>query len=295
MHKLNNNIKGLIAYPITPFDAKDRVDEFAYREILNDLIQNKADAIAALGSTGESSYLNMTEWEEVLRITVDEVQSRIPVLVGISELTTKEAIRKAKLAEELGANALMILAASYWKLTENEIYDHYLNIAKETNLPIMLYNNPDTSGVDIKPELIVKIFREVPNIVMVKESFPDIRRMHALKTLSNGELPFYCGCNALALEALLIGAMGWCTCAPAIIGDSPAKLIEAIRKTDLSLAKEIFFEQIDFYDFIVNHGLVRAIKAAYQILGKDYGQPRLPLKPLSDLERINLMAILKKC
>jgi len=285
-------IKGLIAYPISPFNSEDKIDEFSYREILNDLIKAKANAIAALGSTAENSYLKMSEWEALLNITLDEVKSKLPVIVGISELTTDAAITKAKLAEKSGASALMVLTASYWKLTEEEIYHHYLNIAKKTDLPIMLYNNPATSGIDIRPELIVKIFREIPNVTMVKESSADIRRMHALKSLSDGTLPFYCGCNSLALEALLIGAAGWCTCTPAVIGDSPAKLIEAVNKSDLKAAKEIFFKQIDFYNFIVDHGLVRAIKAAYQIQGKDYGNPRLPLQPLNNLDMEKLSLIL---
>lgn len=294
MLKPNEIIQGLVSYPITPFTSENKVDEKSYREILNHLITAKANAIATLGSTGENSYLKMHEWEKILRITIEEVNGRVPVVVGISELTTEEAITKAKLAESLGADALMVLAASYWKLNEQEIYDHYLNIAKEVSLPIMLYNNPSTSGIDIKPELIVKMFHEIPNITMVKESSCDIRRMHSLKILSENKLPFYCGCNSLALEALLIGAAGWCTCAPNLIGDLPAQIIDAVNKSDIETARETFFNQIDFYNFIVDHGLVRAVKAGYQILGENYGEPRLPLQGLSMEKRNELSLILKK-
>lgn len=111
----------------------------------------------------------------------------------------------------------MVLPVSYWKLSEAEILAHYRAVGEAIGIPVMLYNNPGTSGTDLPVELILRIVREVENVTMVKESTGDIQRMHRLHLLSDGQVAFYNGCNPLALEALVAGAKGWCTAAPNLI------------------------------------------------------------------------------
>jgi 4-hydroxy-tetrahydrodipicolinate synthase len=99
-------------------------------------------------------------------------------------------VRRAKFAEKVGADAVMVLPISYWKLTEREIFQHYAAISEAIGIPVMLYNNPATSGLDLSPELIVRIIKEIDNVTMVKESSGDIQRMHRIAQLSNAEIPF---------------------------------------------------------------------------------------------------------
>ena len=133
------------------------------------------------------------------------INGRVPVIVGASDLTTANTIRRARHAQRAGADAL-ILPVSYWKLTDREIARHYASVAAAVDLPVMAYNNPATSGIDMTPELLVQIFGDVDNLTMVKESSRDLARMLRIQELSGGALPFYNGSNPLVLDALTAGA-----------------------------------------------------------------------------------------
>lgn len=112
----------------------------------------------------------MLNGEEVAFVSIHQVAKRVPTVVGISELTTHNAIRRAKFAEQVGADAVMVLPISYWKLSEREVFQHYAAIAQAISIPIMVYNNPATSGIDLSPELIARMVKEIDNVTMVKES-----------------------------------------------------------------------------------------------------------------------------
>lgn len=180
---------------------------------------------------------------------------------------------------------------SYWKLTPDEIFDHYNTVAKEISIPIMAYNNPATSGVDMPTELLERLLT-IPNITMIKESTGDIQRMHYLKKTLGGKVAFFNGSNPLALGAFAAGATGWCTAAHNLIPDLNVKLYEAIEKNDLKEAQVIFHKQLDLLKFIVRVGLPRSIKAGLNILGENGGYLRSPLKPLSNKEQEELRNIL---
>lgn len=287
-------LEGIIAYPITPFSGQQQDIDFDALSIsLNALLEHQCDAIAPLGSAGESAYLSWQEWQDVAQKSIEVVNHRVPVILGISELTTSMAIRKAKKAEELGADVIMVLPISYWKLNDQEIYDYYQEIAAATTLPIMVYNNPSTSGVDLSPELIVKMFQEIENICMVKDSTGDIQRMHKFYELSQGQLPFYNGCNPLALEAFCAGASGWCTVAPNLLGSLPNQLYQAVQRHDLDQARTLFYQQLPLLRFIVQGGLPKTVKAGLNELGFSVGDPRKPLQKANPSELKQLKSLMK--
>lgn len=287
-------LNGIIAYPITPFKADSQEIDFdALTITLNSLLESDCDAIAPLGSAGESAYLSWQEWQQVAEKSIALVNNRVPVILGISELTTKMAIQKAKKAEELGADVIMVLPISYWKLTDQEIYDYYQEIAAATTLPIMVYNNPATSGVDLSPELVVRMFQDIENICMVKDSTGDIQRMHKFYELTQGQLPFYNGCNPLALEAFCAGASGWCTVAPNLLGKLPHQLYQAVKNGELAQAQELFYKQLPLLRFIVQGGLPKTVKAGLNELGFEVGDPRKPLQRASPAEINQLKSLIK--
>ncbi|MCU4581124.1 dihydrodipicolinate synthase family protein [Acinetobacter gyllenbergii] len=287
-------IEGIIAYPVTPFKAGgQQLDLEALTISLNALLESQCDAIAPLGSAGESAYLTWQEWQQVAQTTIEVVNQRVPVIIGISELTTAMAIQKAKKAEELGADVIMVIPVSYWKLTDQEIYDYYQQIAASVKLPIMVYNNPATSGIDMSPELIVKMFNQIDNICMVKDSTGDIQRMHKFHALSQGQLPFYNGSNPLALEAFCAGATGWCTAAPNLLGDLPKQLYQAIQQGDLSKAQAIFYQQLPVLSFIVKGGLPKTVKSGLNLLGFSVGAPRPPLQSATGAEIEQLKGLIQ--
>lgn len=289
----NNLFKGIIAYPITPFDKEEKVDITLYKKLLERLLVSGSHGVAPLGSTGVMPYLTDEEKEAVTEATIQQVKGRVPVLVGVSNLTTERTIYHAKFAEKAGADAVMIIPMSYWKLSDDEIVKHFDAVAKQITVPIMAYNNPATGGVDMSPALLKRIL-EIPNVTMIKESTGDVQRMHYLKRELGDDVAFYNGSNPLALAAFAAGATGWCTAAPNLIPNLNTDLYNAIQNNDLNEAQKVFYKQLNLLKFIVNKGLPRAIKAGLEIQGIDGGFLRSPLKPLTESEVKELGLILEE-
>lgn len=289
------SLSGIIGYPVTPFSRDNKsVDLGKLGNVIDILLEAKVDAIAALGSAGEAAYLDDSEWKQVAGHTVKHVAGRIPVVIGVAELTTERAITHAEYAYELGADMIMLSPFSYYKLNELEIYSHYESVSNATPLPIMIYNNPATCGVDMSPEFMLKMVDGIENACMIKESTGDIQRMHKIYKQSKGEVPFFNGCNHMALEALNAGASGWCTAAPCLIGEQPKKLFDAVKEGKSKKAQELFYQQYEVLEFIVSSGLAAAVKSGLELQGNDFGDPRKPLMPLNEPAKQRLKAMLSE-
>jgi len=286
-------LHGIIGYTITPFGPDGELDLPALGRSIERLLDGGVHAIAPLGSTGEGAYLSDSEWDAVVEFSLKTIAGRVPTIVSVSDLTTARTVRRARFAERLGASAVMVLPVSYWKLNEAEILAHYHAVGEAISIPVMLYNNPGTSGTDLSVELILRIVNEVENVTMVKESTGDIQRMHRLRLLSNGQVAFYNGCNPLALEALVAGAKGWCTAAPNLIPQHNRELYDAVREGRLEDARESFYRQLAVLDYITRRGLPTTIKAGLRMTGLDVGVPRLPLQELDGDGQRYLQGLLK--
>ncbi|QDG59191.1 dihydrodipicolinate synthase family protein [Pseudomonas sp. NIBRBAC000502773] len=285
-------IHGIIGYTITPFSADgQRIDLDALGRSIDRLIDSGVHAIAPLGSTGEGAYLSDAEWDEVSAYSLAKIARRVPTVVSVSDLTTAKAVRRARYAEANGADVVMVLPASYWKLSEAEILAHYAAIGDSIGVPIMLYNNPATSGTDMSVDLILRIVKQVANVTMVKESTGDVQRMHQLRRYS--DVPFYNGCNPLALEAFAAGAKGWCTAAPNLIPHLNLALYAAVLANDLDKARELFYRQLPLLEFILKGGLPATIKAGLRLTGLEAGDPRLPVFPLGEAGIEQLKTLLR--
>ena len=290
---MTNQFHGIIGYTITPFSADgEQLDLPALGQSIDRLIADGAHAIAPLGSTGEGAYLSDSEWQQVAQFSLERIAKRVPSIVSVSDLTTAGAVRRARFAQQHGADAVMVLPAAYWKLSEAEILQHYRAIGAAIDIPIMLYNNPATSGTDMPVELILRIVREVDNVTMVKESTGDIQRMHKLQLLGEGQVPFYNGCNPLALEAFVAGATGWCTAAANLIPELNLRLYQAVQNGELEQAKALFYRQLPLLDFILKGGLPATIKAGLEMTGLPVGEPRRPVFGLDAEGRDKLKTLL---
>jgi len=284
-------IHGIIAYPVTPFSG-DGIDTKRLAALVDRLVSAGVHAIAPLGSTGELAYLDEPEFDTVVDTTIATVAGRVPVVVGVSDVTTAKTIRRATYAQQAGADAVMILPVSYWKLTEREIFQHYRSISDAISIPIMAYNNPATSGVDMPPELLVRMFESIDNVTMVKESTGDLTRMQRIAELSGNRLPFYNGSNPLVLDALKAGASGWCTAAPCLRPQPCIDLYEAVRANDLDTAQKLYDDLKPLLTFIVAGGLATTVKAGLELLDFPVGDPRAPLLPLAEAGRGELRKLL---
>ncbi|QDY80053.1 dihydrodipicolinate synthase family protein [Streptomyces qinzhouensis] len=288
-------LKGIIAYPVTPFDpATGELDLPALRRLTGELVDAGSHAVAPLGSTGESAYLREAEWDAVCETTLQTVAGRVPTLVGVSHWSTEGTVRRARAAARHGATAIMVLPLVYWRLTEAELEKHFATVAAATDLPVMLYNNPGTSGVDLSPETIAALARRIPSLTMVKESSGDVTRFRAVLDRSEGALSVYNGSNRLALDAFRSGATGWCTAAPCLVPQACLDLYNAAVHGQDERADALLAELLPFLKFIVDHGLPRTVKAGLEIRGRAAGHPRPPLLPLPQKETEQLRELLAR-
>ncbi|MFF4777045.1 dihydrodipicolinate synthase family protein [Microtetraspora fusca] len=289
----NPPLKGIIAYPVTPFAADTgEIDLGTLRGLTDDLVKAGSHGVAPLGSTGESAYLTEAEWDAVCETTLQAVAGRVPTLVGVAHWSTEITVRRARMAARNGATAIMMLPLAYWKLTPAELERHFAAVAAATDLPMMLYNNPKTSGVDLSPQTIVTLSRKIPNLTMVKESSGEVWRFGSILDLSGGELSVYNGSNPVALEAFRSGAAGWCTAAPCLLPRWCLELYAAVQRGEHQRADDLLAAQLPFLQFIVAQGLPRAIKAGLELQGRYAGPPRPPLLPLPAEEKERLRELL---
>ncbi|MFE6774770.1 dihydrodipicolinate synthase family protein [Streptomyces sp. NPDC057702] len=287
-------LTGIISYPVTPFAPDGGLDLDALRRLADDLVTAGSHGIAPLGSTGESAYLTEAEWDAVCETTLDAVAGRVPTVVGVAHFSTRGTVRRARVAARHGATAIMVLPQVYWRLTDAELARHFAAVAEASDLPVMLYNNPATSGVDLPPRAVAALARAIPNLTMVKESSGDATRFRALRELSDGALSVYNGSNPLALDAFRSGAVGWCTAAPNLAPRACRDLYEAATGGQPERADAMWANLLPLLKLIVSHGLPRTIKAGLELRGRGVGQPRPPLLPLPPSETEQLRHALER-
>jgi len=289
----HQNLQGIIGYLVTPFSDQG-IDVETLHAMIDRLLEANVHAIAPLGSTGEAAYLSDQEWISVAEETCRRVDGKRPTIIGIAEVSTAAAVEKARISEQVGADAIMVLPVSYWNIDDDEIHGHFAAISAATSLPIMAYNNPSTSGTDMSPQLLCKMFHEIETLQMVKESSGDLSRMKQISELSDGKLPFFNGCNPLAHEAFSVGASGWCTAAANLIPELNLELYRCHQDGDLVGAEAIFHKQLPILECIMKKSLPATVKSGLRSLGIDAGVPRLPIHPLSDGDARQLESLLRK-
>lgn len=202
------NWQGVYPAACTQFKSDESLDIDATLRHLDAMLSAGISGLVMLGTVGENCSLTPDEKLTVLRATVKHVNGKVPVLTGVAEYTTAMACRFAKSAKEVGVDGLMVLPAMVYPADERENIHHFRTVAGATDLPVMIYNNPVSYKVDIKPKTFAKL-ADVPNIVAIKESSDDPRRLTDLVNLYGDRFILFCGVDDLALEGILLGAQGW--------------------------------------------------------------------------------------
>jgi 4-hydroxy-tetrahydrodipicolinate synthase len=285
--------KGLYVVIVTPFNENGEIDEAGLRSNIDWYIELGAPGIICTGSTGSFDALSDDERKAVIRITADQVSGRATALAGTAATTTEKAVEFSKFAESVGMDGVMIVPPYYSIPTESELYEHYKDIAYAIEIPIMIYNNPRRSGVDLSPRWFSKIAREVENITHVKESSGDIRRIHQILQLSEGKLSVFIGNDDMALYALLGGATGWVASSSNIVPEHALRLVKASEAGDLKEAIEVFRELLPIFSFVEGSGkLVPVCKAGVGMRGHVGGGLRKPKQAITNEEEKELRRLL---
>lgn len=289
-------IKGAYPVLITPMNESQEIDWGGVKNNVNYFVNQGVAGIVINGSTGEFVSLSKEEKFQMVEVVMREVNGRLPVIVGTAAETTKETIVYTKQAEAHGADCALIINSYYCKPKEEETYFHFQEVANATSVPIMLYNNPFTSGVDMSTELMLRIGRECESVTHIKESSGDIRKARDLVRLSQGEIEVFCGSEDLVMESYLVGATGWISVAGNIVPKLVTQMFEHFQKGELKEAWAINDSILPLCAFLEGSGkYVQIVKRAMELNGQAGGPsryPRLGLTPEEDQKLQELLASL---
>lgn len=287
------SIKGAFPVLITPMDEFQEIDWNGVKQNVNYFIEQKVAGIIINGSTGEFVSLSKKERFKMVETVLKEVDGRIPVIAGTAAETTKETIEYTKHAEAHGADCALIINSYYCKPKEEEIYFHFKEISNAVNIPIMLYNNPFTSGVDMSIELMLRIGKECENVTHIKESSGDIRKVRDLVRQGESAFQVFCGSEDLVMESYLVGATGWVSVAGNIVPGLVTKMYEHFQNGEFEHAWEINDTILPLCEFLEGSGkYVQIVKRAMELHGQTGGPSRYPRLGLTQEEDQKLQQIL---
>ena len=269
---------------VTPFDHKGHIDFPKTTQLINHLIENGTDSLVIAGTTGESPTLTKEEKLALFKHAVKVADKRVPVIAGTGSNNTYESIELTKKAEQIGVDAIMIVAPYYNKPNQEGLYLHFKAIAESTSLPVMVYNIPGRSSVNILPETIIRL-SEIPNIAAVKEASGDLNAMAKIIANTDDDFMLYSGDDGLTLPCMAIGGTGIVSAASHVIGNEMQEMITAYLNGENEKAAKIHQRILPIMEGLFAAPSPVPVKTALQLKGLDVGSVRLPMVPLTEQER----------
>lgn len=268
--------KGVGTAIVTPFDAHGNINYKEFKRLIELQIKNGVSAIIVCGTTGEAATLTKEEKQEVIRCCVKVVDKRIPVIAGIGSNNTKEVVENEKYAEQVGVDGLLVVTPYYNKTTQVGLLAHFKQVASQTSLPIILYNVPSRTGMNILPSTYQEL-SHINNIVATKEANGDIASMIKTKHLCGDELQIYSGNDDLIVPTLSVGGMGVISVLSNVLPKYTSTMVQHYFKGNIQQATKMQLDIIDFVNLLFKEVNPIPVKAALNFLGYDVGKPRLPL------------------
>lgn len=278
------NWQGVYPAVSTQFHPDQSLDLEASQQMLDRLINEGVHGIIVCGTVGENCSLSATEKRQVLTAAKEVVQGRVPLISGVAETTTALAASYAKDAEQIGIDGLMVLPGMVYRSQPHEAIHHLLQVAKNTALPLMVYNNPVSYSVDISLDSMA-ILAEQPNIVAVKESTEDTRRISELYNRFGDRFTVFSGVDDIALESLMLGATGWISGLTNVFPQESVAIYNLAKQGRYTEALAIWRWFLPLLRLDTIPTLVQCIKLAEQLAGRGSETVRAPRLPLSGLER----------
>nr|WP_153735960.1 4-hydroxy-tetrahydrodipicolinate synthase [Aquibacillus halophilus] len=276
---------------VTPFDDQMQLDLSKTTELINYLLDNGTDGLVVAGTTGESPTLTDEEKVQLFKHVVKVVDKRVPVIAGTGTNNTQATIELTKKAEESGVDAILLVTPYYNKPSQEGLYAHFSAIANETNLPIMLYNIPGRTVVQIALDTVVSLSK-ISNIVSVKESSGDLDSISQIIEQTSDDFTVYSGDDSLTLPIKSIGGSGIVSVASHIIGNEMQEMVRSFDEGNVVKAANIHRKLLPIMKGLFMAPSPTPIKAALEIKGKKVGGVRLPLVPLSTVEEQYLKKLL---
>lgn len=285
--------KGAGVAIVTPMKENEEVNYDKLEELVEWQIEQGTDAIVIVGTTGESSTLTTEEHSDVIRAAVRFAKHRVPVIAGTGSNCTREAIHLSEEAEKAGADGLLAVTPYYNKATQGGLIRYYTEIAEAVKLPIIMYNVPGRTGCNIMPETAATLFKNVENIVGIKEATGSLAQASKLMYLTDGKIDLYSGEDGIVVPLMAIGAIGvisvWSNVAPADVHDMCA----AFSAGDLLRARELQLKAQPLVDALFSEVNPIPVKKALNLMGLEVGPLRSPLTEMAPENAAKLAEAMK--
>lgn len=285
--------KGAGVAIVTPMKENEEVNYEKLQELIDWQIEQGTDCIIIVGTTGESSTLSMEEHSDVIKAAVEFTKHRVPVVAGTGSNNTREAIYLSKEAEAAGADGLLAVTPYYNKATQGGLIQYYTEIANAVKLPIIMYNVPGRTGCNILPETAATIFKNVENVVGIKEATGNVAQSAKLMNLTDGKIDLYSGEDGIVVPLMSLGAVGvisvWSNIAPKQVHDMCA----AFASGDIATAMRMQLEAQPLIDALFSEVNPIPVKKALNLMGKEVGTLRSPLTEMTPENTAKLAEAMK--
>lgn len=282
---------GAIVAIVTPF-KKGKVDEKSLRELIEFQIKNGTDGIVPCGTTGESSTLSHEEHDRVIEITIDAARKRVPVIAGTGSNSTDEALRLTRHAHEAGADGALLVCPYYNRPTQEGLYQHFKTIAESVPIPIVPYNIPSRTGVNLLPETVARLAK-ISNIVGIKEASGSLKQMQDVISLCGDKFDVLSGDDFFTFPLLAIGGRGVVSVLSNIAPADMAAMVDAFVGGDLKRAQQLHHRLVPLIDALFIETNPVPVKAALSMMGKIAYEVRLPMYKMSDGNYEKLKSVMK--
>jgi 4-hydroxy-tetrahydrodipicolinate synthase len=284
--------KGAMVAIVTPF-KNGKVDEKAFGDLIEFQIANGTDGIVPCGTTGESATLSYEEHDRVIEFTVEAVNRRVPVIAGTGSNSTEEAIMLTKHAKAAKADAALLITPYYNKPTQEGLYLHYKKIAEDVDIPLVPYNVPGRTGVNMLPQTVARL-SEIKNIVAIKEATGSLQQISEIIKLCGDRIAILSGDDFTALPTYAVGGKGVISVTANIIPKDMSAMWDAFEKGDLEEANRLHYKTFNLHGLMFCETNPIPVKTALSLMGKCSAELRLPLCPMSDANLEKLKKGLKE-
>jgi 4-hydroxy-tetrahydrodipicolinate synthase len=284
--------RGIIPAMVTPFDSQGNINESAIRKLANYLIEGGVHGLFPIGSQGEFYAMEREEKKRVLEIVMEEAHGKIPVYAGTGAITTRESMELTKLAENIGVDAVSILTPFFVSPSQEELHEHYLTIANNTNLPVILYGNPQRTGVNLGVDLVVRL-SDVDNIVGIKDSSGDMTLIGEYIRKTKDDFSVLAGRDTMIYASLVYGGKGSITATANVAPKLVVEIYESYMQGD---HKKALRAQYALAPLRMAFGLGTfpvVIKEALNMIGIETGSARAPIGRMQEENREKLRQVLR--
>lgn len=279
---------------VTPMKANGDVDYEQFKKLVEFQIEGGTDAIIVCGTTGEASTLTHEEHLEVIKYCVEVVAGRIPVIAGTGSNCTNTAIYLSQEAEKYGVDGLLLVSPYYNKATQNGLYEHFKAVAQSVKVPVLLYNVPSRTGCNILPETVVRLCKDVENIVGVKEASGNISQIAHLAAIAGGKVDIYSGNDDQIVPILSLGGLGVISVLSNVAPRQTHEICEKFFEGDVAESRRIQLEAMDLCSALFCEVNPIPVKKALQLMGMIGGTLRMPLTEMEEKNADRLQNAMKQ-